>query len=156
MAEPGSGPYNVPCRAYAGGRGLAGVGAVLKAIDHVVLTVADIAATERFYADALGVEAVGFGEGRRALRVGDQKINLHTPDQAVDLKARHPTRGSGDLCFLTDRPLAEVIARLERCGIAILAGPTPRMGASGPMMSVYFRDPDENLVEVSNYEEAGA
>jgi catechol 2,3-dioxygenase-like lactoylglutathione lyase family enzyme len=123
----------------------------IDAIDHLVLTVANIDATCDFYTRVLGMQAVTFGEGRRALAFGTQKINLHEHGKEFEPKAQTPTPGSADLCFITSVPLAEVIVHLQRCGVAIVAGPVPRTGARGPMTSVYFRDPDLNLIEVSNY-----
>ncbi len=120
-------------------------------LDHIVLTVADIERTCAFYTRVLGMEVATFGEGRTALRFGTQKINLHAADNIPGLVANTPTPGSGDLCFITELPLAEVIAHLERCGVAIVAGPGPRAGAIGTIQSVYIRDPDKNLVEISNY-----
>jgi catechol 2,3-dioxygenase-like lactoylglutathione lyase family enzyme len=120
-------------------------------LDHLVLTVADIEHTCAFYTRVLGMEVVQFGEGRTALRFGQQKINLHPADRTPGLVADRPTPGSGDLCFITEAPLAEVIAHLERCGVPIVAGPGPRAGAVGTIQSVYIRDPDQNLVEISNY-----
>ena len=120
-------------------------------LDHLVLTVADIERTCAFYTRVLGMEVVTFGEGRTALRFGQQKINLHPADNIPGLVADKPTPGSGDLCFVTELPLAECIQHLERCGVAIVAGPGPRVGAIGTIQSVYIRDPDQNLVEISNY-----
>ena len=120
-------------------------------LDHLVLTVADIERTCAFYTRVLGMEVVRFGEGRTALRFGEQKINLHAADAIPGLVAATPTPGSGDLCFVTETPLAEVVAHLARCGAPIIAGPGPRAGAIGTIQSVYIRDPDQNLVEISNY-----
>jgi catechol 2,3-dioxygenase-like lactoylglutathione lyase family enzyme len=120
-------------------------------LDHLVLTVADIAHTCEFYTRVLGMEVVRFGEGRTALRFGQQKINLHSRANIPGLVADKPTPGSGDLCFITPVPLAEVMAHLERCGIPLVAGPGPRAGAIGTIQSVYIRDPDQNLIEISNY-----
>jgi len=120
-------------------------------LDHLVLTVADLERTCAFYTRVLGMEVVTFGEGRTALRFGQQKINLHPADNIPGLVAGRPTAGSGDLCFITETPVAEVVAHLGRCGVPIVAGPGPRAGAIGTIQSVYFRDPDQNLVEVSNY-----
>lgn len=120
-------------------------------LDHLVLTVADIERTCDFYTRVLGVEVVRFGEGRTALRFGQQKINLHQADAIPGLVADKPTPGSGDLCFITELPLPEVVAHLRRCSAAIIAGPGPRAGAIGTIQSVYIRDPDQNLVEISNY-----
>ena len=119
-------------------------------IDHLVLTVQSIERTCQFYTDALGVEAIAFGDGRRALQIGEQKINLHQAGHEFDPKARLPTPGSGDFCLVTDLPLGELIARLERLRIPIEEGPVTRTGAVGPLRSIYIRDPDGNLVEVAN------
>lgn len=120
-------------------------------LDHLVLTVADIERTCAFYTRVLGMEVVHFGEGRTALRFGTQKINLHPADNIPGLVADKPTPGSGDLCFISEVPLGEIVAHLERCGVSIVAGPGPRAGAVGTIQSVYIRDPDRNLVEISNY-----
>jgi len=120
-------------------------------LDHLVLTVADIERTCAFYTRVLGMEVVTFGEGRTALRFGQQKINLHPVDNIPGLVADRPTPGSGDLCFITETPIAEVVAHLQQCGVPIITGPEPRAGAIGTIQWVYFRDPDQNLVEVSNY-----
>jgi catechol 2,3-dioxygenase-like lactoylglutathione lyase family enzyme len=124
---------------------------IIARLDHLVLTVADIARTCEFYTRVLGMEVVTFGEGRTALRFGQQKINLHPADSIPGLVADKPTPGSGDLCFITEMPLTEVVAHLARCGVPIVAGPGPRAGAIGTIQSVYIRDPDRNLVEISNY-----
>ena len=120
-------------------------------LDHLVLTVADIERTCAFYTHVLGMEVVTFGEGRTALRFGQQKINLHPADAIPGLVADRPTPGSGDLCFITEVPLEKFVAHLEACGVPIIAGPGPRAGAIGTIQSVYIRDPDQNLVEISNY-----
>ena len=120
-------------------------------LDHLVLTVADIERSCAFYTRVLGMEVVRFGEGRTALRFGEQKINLHPADNIPGLVASRPTPGSGDFCLITETPLAEVLAHLAQSGVPIVAGPGPRAGAVGPIQSVYIRDPDENLVEISNY-----
>lgn len=120
-------------------------------LDHLVLTVRDIDATIDFYVGVLGMETVSFGAGRRALAFGRQKINLHAASAPLAPHAATPVPGSADLCLITETPLAEVIAHLQRIGVAIEQGPVPRTGATGPILSVYFRDPDGNLIEVSNY-----
>ena len=120
-------------------------------LDHLVLTVADIDQTCAFYTRVLGMEVVKFGDGRTALKFGRQKINLHAADNIPSLVADKPTPGSADLCFIAATPLTEVMAHLENCGVPIVAGPGPRAGATGTILSVYFRDPDRNLVEISNY-----
>src|SRR5215469_8079874 len=123
----------------------------IERLDHLVLTVADITSTCEFYTRVLGMEVVTFGEGRTALRFGQQKINLHLAGNIPGLVADKPTPGSGDLCFITKVALADVTAHLEQCGISVIAGPGPRAGAIGTIQSVYIRDPDQNLVEISNY-----
>ena len=121
-------------------------------IDHFVLTVKDIPATCDFYTRVLGMSVVTFGEqGRTALVLGRQKINLHPAGREYEPKALRPTPGSGDFCLIAEGPLDHAIAHLARCGVVIEQGPVPRTGALGPMRSVYFRDPDGNLIEVSSY-----
>jgi len=123
----------------------------IERLDHLVLTVADVVRTCAFYTRVLGMEVVNFGASRTALKFGQQKINLHPADELPGLVADRPTPGSGDLCFITAAPLAEVIAHLGECRVAIVAGPGPRAGAIGTIQSVYIRDPDQNLIEISNY-----
>lgn len=123
----------------------------IDSIDHVVLTVTDVTRTCDFYAKVLGMQVVTFGGGRKALTFGAQKINLHQHRNEFEPKAQAPTPGSMDLCFITSVPLADVITQLAACGVDVITGPVERTGARGPMMSVYFRDPDMNLIEVSNY-----
>jgi catechol 2,3-dioxygenase-like lactoylglutathione lyase family enzyme len=123
----------------------------IDSIDHVVFTVKDIKATCEFYTRVLGMEVVTFGEGRKALVFGSQKINLQQSGRESNLIAEKPTPGSADICFVTSVPVPEVIAHLNSCGVRLVGGPVERNGARGMMTSVYFRDPDLNLVEVSNY-----
>ena len=123
---------------------------VIDHLDHLVLTVANIEATVAFYTSALGMELVMF-EGRKALRFGEQKINLHQTGKEFEPKAAHPTPGSGDLCFITKTPLEDVIAHLNETDTHIELGPVERTGAVGTMQSIYMRDPDFNLIEISNY-----
>jgi catechol 2,3-dioxygenase-like lactoylglutathione lyase family enzyme len=120
-------------------------------IDHIVLTVADIDATCDFYTRVLGMKAITFGEGRRALEFGRQKINLHRAGREYSPHAEHPLPGTADLCLICAVPLVDVVAHLESCGVHIIEGPAPRSGALGKMQSVYFRDPDGNLIEVSEH-----
>ncbi|OYU47555.1 MAG: VOC family virulence protein [Rhizobiales bacterium PAR1] len=120
-------------------------------IDHFVLTVADLEATRRFYCDGLAMELVTFGEGRHALSFGQQKINLHIKGRELEPKAMTPMPGSGDFCLISSQPVEAWVAHLARYGIAIELEPTPRTGAIGPIRSIYLRDPDGNLVEISNY-----
>ena len=122
-------------------------------IDHVVFTVRDIDATCAFYTRALGMLVVTFAGGRKALSFGTQKINLHLAGREFEPKADRPTPGSADLCLITRVPLPDVMAHLNACGVPILEGPVQKTGATGPIRSVYFRDPDRNLIEVSNYEQ---
>jgi catechol 2,3-dioxygenase-like lactoylglutathione lyase family enzyme len=126
------------------------LGPLVRSVDHFVLTCADVAATIDFYTRALGMTAETFGAGRRALKFGEQKINLHQQGAEFEPKARLATAGSGDFCLLSDVPVAEVAAHLAAEGIEVIEGPVPKTGATGPLLSIYFRDPDGNLVEVSN------
>jgi len=121
-------------------------------IDHLVLTVRDLDATCEFYSRVLGMNVITFAGRRKALRFGAQKFNLHQSGSEFDPKAARPTPGSVDVCLIAAVPLAEVIAHLDRCGVAIIEGPVARSGAQGPIRSVYFRDPDMNLIEVSTYD----
>jgi catechol 2,3-dioxygenase-like lactoylglutathione lyase family enzyme len=125
---------------------------VIASLDHLVLTTAHEAACIRFYTETLGMRLETFGDGsagRRAFHYGGQKINLHVQGREFEPKARLPTPGSLDLCFLAAVSLDDVIARLEGAGVAIEVGPVPRTGATGPIRSVYCRDPDGNLIEIS-------
>jgi catechol 2,3-dioxygenase-like lactoylglutathione lyase family enzyme len=119
-------------------------------LDHLVLTVTDIAITCDFYSRILGMPVETFAEGRKALKFGRQKIKMHQAGHEFEPKAKHPTPGSGDLCFIAETPIADVIADLQAAGVAIEEGPVERTGATGGLRSVYFRDPDGNLLEVSN------
>ena len=121
-------------------------------LDHLVLTVASIEQTVAFYGRVLGMQAVTFGADKRvALQFGSQKINLHEVGREFEPKAVTPTPGSGDLCFIVN-DFAGVAAHLEACGVAIEVGPGPRSGATGPIQSIYIRDPDGNLIELSTYD----
>ena len=126
----------------------------IESIDHLVLTVRDIDATCSFYTRVLGMQITTFAGGRKALAFGKQKINLHPFGNEFEPKAAYPTPGSADLCLITTTALSAVIAHLEACGVSIIEGPVVRTGAVGKILSVYFRDPDSNLIEVSNYLEA--
>ena len=119
-------------------------------LDHLVLTVRDVAATCAFYTRVLGMEEVTFGSNRKALTFGRQKINLHEAGREFEPKAAQPTPGSADLCFLTEEPLPQVMAHLAKCGVPIVEGPVRRTGAQGLLESVYVRDPDGNLIELAN------
>ena len=120
-------------------------------LDHLVLTVADIETTCQFYQSALNFEVITFAENRKALRFGTQKINLHEAGKEFEPKALHPTAGSADLCFIAETPIDEVMAHLHVQNISIVEGPIQRTGATGKILSVYLRDPDQNLIEISNY-----
>lgn len=117
-------------------------------IDHIVLTVADIEASVDFYARVLKLQAETFADGRRALQFGNQKINLQT--LGMELR-NHAATGSGDFCLITDWPLGDVVGHLRSERVDIIEGPVEKTGARGPMRSVYFNDPDGNLVEISSY-----
>jgi catechol 2,3-dioxygenase-like lactoylglutathione lyase family enzyme len=124
-------------------------------IDHIVITAFDLERTIDFYSRVMGMEPITFAGGRRGLAFGRQKINLHQAGREFEPKALKPVPGSLDLCFITETPLADVVAGLKANGVAIAQGPVAKTGALGPMMSVYFRDPDGNLIEVANYGEPG-
>jgi catechol 2,3-dioxygenase-like lactoylglutathione lyase family enzyme len=124
---------------------------IIAGIDHIVLTVADIERTVDFYCRVMGMEKTIFGDDRVALTFANQKINLHAAGLEFEPKAGRPTPGSADMCFVTHTPLEQVMAELTAQGIEIEEGPVRRNGARGPIMSVYFRDPDLNLIELSNY-----
>jgi catechol 2,3-dioxygenase-like lactoylglutathione lyase family enzyme len=125
--------------------------AEIVSLDHLVLTVADVDAAVAFYTRVLGMRDVTFGAGRRALAFGSTKINLHQSGAEIAPHAARPTRGSADLCLITSTPLDQVVASLTSQGITVEDGPVPRTGALGPITSVYIRDPDENLIEISRY-----
>ena len=119
-------------------------------LDHLVLTVKDIHTTIQFYTTVLGMQQVCFADNRQALRFGTQKINLHQQGDEIDPHAAQPLPGSADLCFITDIPLDQVIDHVHSCGVAILAGPVHRTGATTALQSIYLRDPDDNLIEIAN------
>jgi catechol 2,3-dioxygenase-like lactoylglutathione lyase family enzyme len=125
---------------------------MIAGIDHFVLTVASLEVTCAFYQRVLGFERVDTPGRPTALAFGTQKINVHEIGRTFEPKAKSPTPGSGDFCLIAARPLAEICASLAANGVVLEVGPVERTGARGPMMSVYFRDPDGNLVEVSEYE----
>ena len=120
-------------------------------LDHLVLTVADVDRTIDFYSRVLGMTPVTFASGRRALTFGASKINLHQVGHEFEPRAAAPTPGSADICLISVDSLDVVLAHLAEHGVAVEQGPMPRTGATGPITSVYFRDPDGNLVEISNY-----
>jgi catechol 2,3-dioxygenase-like lactoylglutathione lyase family enzyme len=119
--------------------------------DHLVLTVRSLEATLDFYERALGFRRELRPGAPAALKFGRQKINVHEAERTFESKALRPTPGSADFCLIAAEPIEAVMAHLERVGVAIELGPVARHGAQGPMTSIYFRDPDENLVEVSRY-----
>ncbi len=121
----------------------------VRALDHIVLCVRDVAATRRFYEQLLGMESREERPGKWSLHFGDQKISLQDAAAAPAI-ARDTVPGSGNFCLLTDLPMNEVVAELGSAGVAIVDGPGQRSGAAGAILSVYFNDPDGNLVEVSN------
>ena len=120
-------------------------------IDHVVMTVRNLDATCAFYSRVLAMQVVTFAGDRKALAFGRQKINLHQAGREFEPRANAAAPGTIDICLITTTPLAEVIEHLKACGVPIIEGPVVKTGAAGPIRSVYFRDPDDNLIEVSNY-----
>ena len=124
----------------------------VNALDHLVLTVTDLERTIRFYTKILGMEEITFGNNRKALGFGDQKINLHEYGKEFEPKAKKPCPGSADLCFISTTPIQEWQTFLVSNGIPIEEGPVKRTGAKGTIHSIYIRDPDGNLIEISNYE----
>ena len=126
---------------------------MIEGVDHFVLTVRSLQASCDFYERVLGMRRLVEPGRPTALRFGTQKINLHEVGRTFEPKALSPTPGSGDFCLVTKHPIEEVTRRLADCGVALELGPVERTGARGPMTSVYFRDPDQNLVEVSRYPE---
>ena len=119
-------------------------------LDHLVLTVRDIDVSCDFYTRVLGMRVTSFAGGRKALVFGRQKINLHRLGKEFEPKAMEPTAGSADLCFITGTPLEVAIAHLEACQVPVEEGPVQRTGAEGPILSIYLRDPDGNLLEIAN------
>ena len=118
-------------------------------LDHLVLTTTDEAACLRFYVDGLGMTLERFGADRKALRFGNQKINVHVKGHGFEPKAHLPVPGALDLCFIASVPLDEVVARLAVRGLTVIEGPVARTGAVSKLRSVYLRDPDLNLIEIS-------
>lgn len=122
---------------------------MIRGIDHIVLATADLERCLAFYTRALGMTLESYGQGRIALRFGAHKLNVHPPGFEAGIKARRPTPGSLDLCFMADCAMEDVVARLEQHGVPIEEGPVLRTGATRAIRSVYVRDPDENLIEIS-------
>ncbi len=121
-------------------------------IDHIALVVSDIEETKKFYVKMLGMEARRFSKGRKALVFGNQKIHLYKKGEEEEVKPRKSTTGSLNICFITEEPMIDVMAHLLACNAKIIDGPIKRNGALGKMMSVYIKDPDGNLIEISNYD----
>ena len=124
---------------------------MIERLDHLVLTVADVDATVAFYERVLGMRHELFGSGRSALVFGKQKLNLHQAGREFEPKAARPTPGAIDLCLISDWSLERILRHLAEQGIEIEEGPVLRTGALGPIESVYFRDPDGNLIEIGRY-----
>ena len=124
----------------------------IERFDHIVLTVKDIDKTVRFYTEVLGMKMITFGENRKALTFGNQKINLHKKGKEFEPKAKVPTCGSADICFISNTKIETIKNEVEAKGIEIIEGIVSRTGAIGKIRSIYLRDPDENLIEISNYE----
>lgn len=124
----------------------------IERIDHLVLTVKNIEASCAFYTKVLGMKEVTFQSGRKAVWFGNQRLNFHEYGKEFDPKALRPVPGSADLCFITPDPIAQIMSHLEICGVKIIEGPLERTGALGPMISIYIRDPDQNLIEISAYQ----
>jgi catechol 2,3-dioxygenase-like lactoylglutathione lyase family enzyme len=133
------------------GSSLQAVDRMIERIDHLVLTVRDVAITCEFYAKVLGMQVISFGDNRKALQFGQQKLNLHQAGQEFEPKAACPTPGAVDLCLITQMPLSQVVEHLQACGVILEAGIVSRTGALGKIDSIYFRDPDGNLLEISTY-----
>jgi len=123
----------------------------IRGLDHCVLTVEDVDRSCDFYRRVLGFEIVTFAGNRKALLVGSQKINLHQSGSEIEPCARNPLPGSADLCFIADSPLSIIVEELSSAGVEVERGPVPRTGAQGPITSIYFRDPDGNLIELGVY-----
>ncbi len=119
-------------------------------LDHVVVNVSKVNRACEFYERVLGAEIVEFGAGRKAVQIGNQKLNLHDAGSRADPVARHPAVGGADLCILTETPIADVVRHLGALAVEIIAGPVERTGATGSILSVYIRDPDGSLIEISN------
>ncbi|MBZ0201458.1 MAG: VOC family protein [Ignavibacteria bacterium] len=126
-------------------------GPIVSGIDHIVITVSDIENTCRFYHEVLGLEVITFAEGRKALKFGNQKINLHQAGGEYTPKAVNPLPGTADICFVSKAPVEATAAWLKSKNVEIIKGPVKRTGATGEMNSVYLRDPDGNLIELGCY-----
>ncbi|XP_068008341.1 glyoxalase domain-containing protein 5 isoform X3 [Melanerpes formicivorus] len=123
----------------------------IQRLDHLVLTVKSIEDTVDFYSKVLGMQVVTFKGNRKALHFGNQKLNLHEAGKELEPKAWCPVPGSADICLITEVALDQLLDHLKACGVTVEEGPVGRTGAIGPITSIYFRDPDGNLIEVSRY-----
>ncbi|GAB1603609.1 glyoxalase domain-containing protein 5-like isoform X1 [Argonauta hians] len=142
-------PYLLPWRTMS-------TGFKIDRLDHFVITVKDMEQTVSFYTKVLGMDLISFkGGSRKALKFGNQKINLHEHGREFEPKASEPMPGSADVCFITQTRIPDVVYHLKACNVPVVEGPVERTGAEGPILSVYVRDPDDNLVEISNYLQAG-
>ncbi|XP_077987929.1 glyoxalase domain-containing protein 5-like isoform X1 [Glandiceps talaboti] len=139
----------ISCLAY--NTTMATPGIKIDRIDHIVLTVKSIEDTITFYTAVLGMETLTFKGNRKALKFGNQKFNLHEQGKEFEPKAKRPIPGAIDICLITSNTISEVIEHLKKCDVVIEEGPVMRTGALGPIQSVYIRDPDQNLVEISTY-----
>lgn len=119
-------------------------------LDHLVITANNLDRTIAFYTRVLGMEAVTFADGRKALHFGIQKINLHEAGKEFEPHAQNPLPGSADLCFITEMPMQHIISHLSSCDVSIIEGPVKKTGTTGPLLSIYIRDPDGNLIEIAN------
>ena len=119
-------------------------------LDHFIITANNLEKTIDFYSRILGMEQQTYSDGRKALIFGDQKINLHEAGKEFKPHAQNPLPGSADLCFITRTPMQQVISHLTTCNVSIIEGPLEKSGASGPLLSIYIRDPDNNLIEIAN------
>ena len=119
-------------------------------LDHFIITANNLEKTIDFYSRILGMEQQTYSDGRKALIFGDQKINLHEAGKEFKPHAQNPLPGSADLCFITRTPMQQVISHLTTCNVSIIEGPLEKSGASGPLFSIYIRDPDNNLIEIAN------
>lgn len=119
-------------------------------LDHLVVTATDIEQALGFYTEVLGMEAVTFADGRKALLFGEQKINLHKVGEEIKPHAQAPMPGSTDICFITETPVQQIVSHLTSCNVTIIEGPVKRSGAVGSLLSIYIRDPDGNLIELAN------
>ncbi|EPL6456270.1 MULTISPECIES: VOC family protein [Providencia] len=124
---------------------------MINRLDHIVLTTTQLDACLDFYQRVLKMQVITFGEQRYALQFGQQKINIHQYGKEFEPKAHLPVPGALDLCFISDIPLAEVQSHIQQQGVEIIEGPVKRTGAMGPILSIYLRDVDLNLIEISEY-----